>query len=48
MVAAYFANAPDAAALRSEMSSKCVLRRIAEPEEIADVVAFPASGASSS
>jgi len=34
MVAAYFDNAPDPAALRSEVNSKYALRRIAEPEEI--------------
>jgi meso-butanediol dehydrogenase / (S,S)-butanediol dehydrogenase / diacetyl reductase len=47
MVAAYFDNAPDPAALRAEVNSKYALRRIAEPGEIAEVVAFLASGASS-
>jgi meso-butanediol dehydrogenase / (S,S)-butanediol dehydrogenase / diacetyl reductase len=47
MVAAYFANAPDPAALRAEVYSKYALRRIAEPSEIAEVVAFLASQASS-
>ena len=47
MVAEYFANAPDPAALRAEVSSKYALRRIGEPEEIAEVVAFLASTASS-
>jgi NAD(P)-dependent dehydrogenase (short-subunit alcohol dehydrogenase family) len=47
MVAAYFANAPDPAALRTEVYSKYALRRIAEPQEIAQVVCFLASSASS-
>ena len=47
MVAAYFANAPDPAALRAEVYSKYALRRIAEPQEIAQVVCFLASSASS-
>lgn len=47
MVAEYFANAPDPAALRAEVSSKYALRRIGEPEEIAEVVVFLASTASS-
>jgi NAD(P)-dependent dehydrogenase (short-subunit alcohol dehydrogenase family) len=47
MVAAYFAGAPDPAALRTEVYSKYALRRIAEPEEIAEVVCFLASSASS-
>jgi NAD(P)-dependent dehydrogenase (short-subunit alcohol dehydrogenase family) len=47
MIAAYFANAPDPAALRAEVYSKYALRRIAEPEEIAEVVCFLASSASS-
>lgn len=47
MVAEYFANAADPAALRAEVSSKYALRRIGEPEEIAEVVAFLASTASS-
>jgi NAD(P)-dependent dehydrogenase (short-subunit alcohol dehydrogenase family) len=47
MVAAYFANAPDPGALRAEVNSKYALRRIAEPQEIAEVVAFLASPASS-
>jgi meso-butanediol dehydrogenase / (S,S)-butanediol dehydrogenase / diacetyl reductase len=47
MVAAYFDNAPDPAALRAEVYSKYALRRIAEPSEIAEVVAFLASQASS-
>ena len=47
MVAAYFDNAPDPVALRAEVYSKYALRRIAEPEEIAEVVAFLASGAAS-
>jgi NAD(P)-dependent dehydrogenase (short-subunit alcohol dehydrogenase family) len=36
---------PDPAALRTKVNSKCALRRIAEPEEIAEVVssASPAS-----
>jgi hypothetical protein len=37
MVAAYFANATNPAALRAEVYSKYALRRIAEPEEIAEV-----------
>jgi meso-butanediol dehydrogenase / (S,S)-butanediol dehydrogenase / diacetyl reductase len=47
MVAAYFDNARDPAALRAEVYSKYALRRIAEPAEIAEVVAFLASEASS-
>lgn len=47
MVAAYFDNACDPAALRAEVNSKYALRRIAEPAEIAEVVAFLASSASS-
>jgi NAD(P)-dependent dehydrogenase (short-subunit alcohol dehydrogenase family) len=47
MVAAYFDNAPDPAALRAEVNSKYALRRIAEPAEIAEVVAFLASSAAS-
>ena len=47
VVAAYFANATDPAALRAEVYSKYALRRIAEPSEIAEVVAFLASGAAS-
>jgi meso-butanediol dehydrogenase / (S,S)-butanediol dehydrogenase / diacetyl reductase len=47
MVAAYFDNAPDPAALRAEVYAKYALRRIAEPSEIAEVVAFLASEASS-
>jgi NAD(P)-dependent dehydrogenase (short-subunit alcohol dehydrogenase family) len=47
MVAAYFDNAPDPAALRAEVNSKYALRRIAEPREIAEVVAFLASSSSS-
>lgn len=47
MVAAYFDNAPNPAALWAEVNSKYALRRIAEPAEIAEVVAFLASGASS-
>jgi NAD(P)-dependent dehydrogenase (short-subunit alcohol dehydrogenase family) len=47
MVAAYFDNAPDPVALRAEVYSKYALRRIAEPREIAEVVAFLASGAAS-
>jgi NAD(P)-dependent dehydrogenase (short-subunit alcohol dehydrogenase family) len=47
MVAAYFDNTPDPAALRAEVHSKYALRRIAEPREIAEVVAFLASPASS-
>jgi NAD(P)-dependent dehydrogenase (short-subunit alcohol dehydrogenase family) len=47
MVAAYFDNAPDPAALRAEVYSKYALRRIAEPQEIAEVVAFLASTAAS-
>jgi NAD(P)-dependent dehydrogenase (short-subunit alcohol dehydrogenase family) len=47
MVAAYFDRAPDPAALRAEVNSKYALRRIAEPREIAEVVAFLASSSSS-
>jgi NAD(P)-dependent dehydrogenase (short-subunit alcohol dehydrogenase family) len=47
MVAAYFENAPDPVGLRAEVNSKYALRRIAEPHEIAEVVAFLASSASS-
>ena len=47
MVAAYFDNAPDPAALRAEVNSKYALRRIAEPEEIAEAVVFLASSAAS-
>ena len=47
MVAAYFNNASDPAALRAEVYSKYALRRIAEPAEIAEVAAFLASSASS-
>ncbi len=47
MVAAYFDNAPNPADLRAEVHSKYALRRIAEPAEIAEVVAFLASPASS-
>jgi meso-butanediol dehydrogenase / (S,S)-butanediol dehydrogenase / diacetyl reductase len=47
MVAAYFDNAPDPAALRAEVNSKYALRRIADPAEIAEVVAFLASDSAS-
>jgi NAD(P)-dependent dehydrogenase (short-subunit alcohol dehydrogenase family) len=47
MVADYFDNAPDPAALRAEVYSKYALRRIAEPKEIAEAVAFLASDAAS-
>jgi len=38
MVAAYSDNAPDPVALRAEINSKCALRRIAEPEEVAEAI----------
>jgi meso-butanediol dehydrogenase / (S,S)-butanediol dehydrogenase / diacetyl reductase len=47
MVADYFASASDPAALRAEIYSKYALGRIAEPREIAQVVCFLASSASS-
>jgi NAD(P)-dependent dehydrogenase (short-subunit alcohol dehydrogenase family) len=47
MVAAYFESARNPAALRAEVESKYALRRIAEPIEIAQVVGFLASKASS-
>jgi len=47
MVKEYFDGAPDPGALRTEVYSKYALRRIAEPQEIAEVVCFLASGASS-
>jgi NAD(P)-dependent dehydrogenase (short-subunit alcohol dehydrogenase family) len=47
MVREFFNNAPDPESFRREVYSKYALRRIAEPREIAQVVAFLASDISS-
>jgi len=47
MVQAFFANAPDPSRFRAEITSHYALRRIAEPQEIAEAAAFLASDAAS-